>query len=313
MTVPKLGELDFSRGRTAARVGSCVWLLLVGWPLWSFLESGPGPLAAVAALGLVAVFALCWLMVMWRMLSRLAGTPRPWALAGATGAWLALLPLFGAPWAYTSFVFMISAFAASMPVPAFAAAAVATAAVEVLTLVAAGVPPSRFWWVPPAIGVQSVVVAATKSMGLLVSKLDAARVEMAQLAVENERLRFARDLHDTLGHTLTSITIRSQLAARLAPGEPDRAAREMAEVEGPRGGRWTRCGTPSPGIARRRCRRSWRAPPATWGWRGSRWRSPPPTGPSRPPPRRSSPGPYGRPPRTCCATAAPAAAGSACW
>ncbi|MEV0822279.1 sensor histidine kinase [Nonomuraea rubra] len=227
-----VGELDLSRGRTAAMVGSGAWLLLAGWPLWAFLDAGPEPPAVVAALGLVAVFAACWLMVMWRMLSPRSGTPRPWALAGLTASALALLPLFGAPWAYTSFVFAISAFAASLPTVAFAGAAVATAAVEVLVLLASGVPPAQVWWVPLVIAAQAMAVWAMKHMGLLVARLNAARVEVAQLAVENERLRFARDLHDTLGHTLTSITIRSQLAARLAPGDPDRAAREMAEVEG---------------------------------------------------------------------------------
>ncbi|UBU17688.1 sensor histidine kinase [Nonomuraea gerenzanensis] len=226
-----VAEFDVGRGRAAARVGSGAWLLLVAWPLWAFLGAGPGPLAVVAALGLTAVFGACWLVIMWRMLSPRAGTPRPWALAGLTGSALALLPLFGAPWAYASFVFLISAFAASLRTPAFAAAAVATAAVETAALPVFGAPPAQVWWVPLVIAAQAMAVWAMKHMGLLVARLNAARVEVTQLAVENERLRFARDLHDTLGHTLTSITIRSQLAARLAPADPGRAAREMTEVE----------------------------------------------------------------------------------
>ncbi|NJP97937.1 sensor histidine kinase [Nonomuraea sp. FMUSA5-5] len=226
-----VAELDVGRGRTAARVGSAAWLLLITWPLWSFLASGPGAPAVVAALGLVAVFAACWLPIMWRMLSPLPNTPLPWALAGLTASGLALLPLFGAPWAYTSFVFAISAFAASLRVRAFAVAVVATVAVEVLALLWAGAPMSQVWWVPLIIVVQTAAVSAMKSMGLLIARLNAARLEVARLAVENERLRFARDLHDTLGHTLTSITIRSQLAARLATTDTERAAREMTEVE----------------------------------------------------------------------------------
>ncbi|MGR6920585.1 histidine kinase [[Actinomadura] parvosata] len=226
-----VGELDVGKGRTAARVGSAAWLLLIAWPLWSFLASGPGAPAVVAALGLVAVFAACWLPIMWRMLSPLPNTPLPWALAGLTASGLALLPLFGAPWAYSSFVFAISAFAASLRVRAFAVAVVATVAVEVFALLWAGAPISQVWWVPLIIVVQTAAVSAMKSMGLLIARLNAARIEVARLAVENERLRFARDLHDTLGHTLTSITIRSQLAARLAATDTERAAREMTEVE----------------------------------------------------------------------------------
>ncbi|TYB51480.1 sensor histidine kinase [Nonomuraea sp. PA05] len=227
-----LSQLDVGRGGTAARVSSAAWLLLISWPLWTFLADGPRPPAVVAALGLVAVFAACWMMIMWRMLSPSAGSPLPWALAGLIGSGLALLPLFGAPWAYVSFVFAVSALGASMGTRAFAAAAAATAVVVVAALLWKGVPPSQVWWVPLVIAVQAMAGGAMKSMGLLIARLNEARGEVARLAVENERLRFARDLHDTLGHTLTSITIRSQLAARLAASDAGRAAREMAEVEG---------------------------------------------------------------------------------
>ncbi|MEY2434015.1 MAG: two-component system, NarL family, sensor histidine kinase DesK [Acidimicrobiaceae bacterium] len=63
-------------------------------------------------------------------------------------------------------------------------------------------------------------------------ELDAARAEVARLAAENERSRIARDLHDLLGHSLTTITVKAGLARRLAErGEPDRAAAEITEVE----------------------------------------------------------------------------------
>ncbi|MEV0166112.1 sensor histidine kinase [Nonomuraea fuscirosea] len=225
-------EFDFAKGRTAARAGACAWLLLIGWPLWAFMERGPEPLAVIAALGGVAVFAACWVAIMWRMLSSRATTSNPWAVAGLAGSGLALLPLFGPPWAYTSFVYAVSAFAATLPTGAFAAATAATAAVEVTALLVSGAPPAQVWWVPLVIAAQAGAVHSLRHMGLLVARLDAARAEVARLAVENERLRFARDLHDTLGHTLTSITIRSQLAARLAPADPGRAAAEMTEVEG---------------------------------------------------------------------------------
>jgi two-component system sensor histidine kinase DesK len=54
---------------------------------------------------------------------------------------------------------------------------------------------------------------------------------VARLAAENERSRIARDLHDLLGHSLTTITVKAGLAKRLAQLDPERAVREMAEVE----------------------------------------------------------------------------------
>ncbi|MEU0567683.1 histidine kinase [Nonomuraea sp. NPDC005983] len=52
----------------------------------------------------------------------------------------------------------------------------------------------------------------------------------ARLAVSEERLRFARDLHDLLGHSLSVITLKSELAAKLATKDAGKAAAEMAEV-----------------------------------------------------------------------------------
>jgi two-component system sensor histidine kinase DesK len=59
-----------------------------------------------------------------------------------------------------------------------------------------------------------------------------ARAELALLAAENERIRIARDLHDLLGHSLTTITVKAGLAGRLAAADHTRdALREIAEVE----------------------------------------------------------------------------------
>jgi two-component system sensor histidine kinase DesK len=57
-----------------------------------------------------------------------------------------------------------------------------------------------------------------------------ARQEVEHLAAEQERLRIARDLHDLLGHALTTVTVKAELAARLATIDPERAAVEMQEV-----------------------------------------------------------------------------------
>lgn len=57
-----------------------------------------------------------------------------------------------------------------------------------------------------------------------------ARREVERLAAEQERMRIARDLHDLLGHALTTVTVKAELAARLATIDPERAASEMTEV-----------------------------------------------------------------------------------
>ncbi len=63
------------------------------------------------------------------------------------------------------------------------------------------------------------------------SDLAAARRENARLAVEEERNRVARDVHDILGHSLTVITVKAELAARLLEIDPERARAEVEQVE----------------------------------------------------------------------------------
>jgi two-component system, NarL family, sensor histidine kinase DesK len=62
-------------------------------------------------------------------------------------------------------------------------------------------------------------------------QLQVARDEVAVLAVERERERIARDIHDVLGHSLTVISVKSELAAKLFDVDPGRARAEMLEVQ----------------------------------------------------------------------------------
>ena len=79
-----------------------------------------------------------------------------------------------------------------------------------------------------------VAIAMTGFFKIIQSNiaLGEARAEVARLAAENERSRIARDLHDLLGHSLTTITVKAGLARRLAErGDPVRAQQEITEVE----------------------------------------------------------------------------------
>jgi len=63
------------------------------------------------------------------------------------------------------------------------------------------------------------------------TRLRLSQEEVKRLAAIAERERISRDLHDLLGHSLSTITLKSALAARLADSDPVRAASEMREVE----------------------------------------------------------------------------------
>nr|WP_244977068.1 sensor histidine kinase [Deinococcus humi] len=62
-------------------------------------------------------------------------------------------------------------------------------------------------------------------------RLAQVQLEKEKLAADAERERIARDLHDILGHTLSVIVLKSELASRLAERDPARAASEIREVE----------------------------------------------------------------------------------
>jgi two-component system sensor histidine kinase DesK len=63
------------------------------------------------------------------------------------------------------------------------------------------------------------------------SRLQAAQQELAALAVANERARIAADLHDILGHSLTVVTVKAELAQRLLDVDVEKARAELRDLE----------------------------------------------------------------------------------
>jgi two-component system, NarL family, sensor histidine kinase DesK len=64
-----------------------------------------------------------------------------------------------------------------------------------------------------------------------IRELQRTREELAQAAVTEERLRFARDLHDLLGHTLSVMVVKAEAVRRLVPKDPAAATRQAADIE----------------------------------------------------------------------------------
>jgi two-component system sensor histidine kinase DesK len=76
-----------------------------------------------------------------------------------------------------------------------------------------------------------VTIFSTAQVRRTNMQLTRARHEVARLAVADERMRIARDLHDTLGQSLSVITLKSELAGRLLPADPVRARGEVLDIE----------------------------------------------------------------------------------
>ena len=80
----------------------------------------------------------------------------------------------------------------------------------------------------PVVGAASIIDAERDRAN---QRLRRADEEIERLATIAERERIARDLHDLLGHTLSVIVLKSELAARLVRADPDRAVAEVNDIE----------------------------------------------------------------------------------
>jgi two-component system sensor histidine kinase DesK len=81
------------------------------------------------------------------------------------------------------------------------------------------------------IAAASIAVFGMRTVMTRNTELFRAQEINSRLAVDNERNRFARDLHDILGHSLTVITVKAELAQRLIDVDPERARIELADLE----------------------------------------------------------------------------------
>ena len=188
------------------------------------------------ALGGAALFAGVFVWLMWTREPLQLGSAEPSdilkvRLAIAVLAVLALLLGFGVgpEWRMLSFYHLNVA--AGIMLPKRDAYAV-VAGIAAYTLVAGFFTGFAFLAAPAlVIGLWAITFVGQVAA---VAQLKAAREELARLAVSEERLRFARDLHDLLGHSLSLITLKSELAERLLPNTPEntKAAGEVRELQG---------------------------------------------------------------------------------
>ena len=89
-----------------------------------------------------------------------------------------------------------------------------------------GVWPTVMYW-----GISALVLTISVLSRYLEEHQESAQETQQQLALTEERERVARDVHDVLGHSLTVVTVKTELARRLVDADPERAKQEMGEVQ----------------------------------------------------------------------------------
>ncbi|MFI5085862.1 MAG: sensor histidine kinase [Actinomycetales bacterium] len=96
---------------------------------------------------------------------------------------------------------------------------------------ASGMPLDQGFGQPATIASVGMMMGALSRQLVTIRQLNATRHELAELAVAEERNRLARDMHDILGHSLTVIAVKAELAGKLIDAAPDKAKAEIADVE----------------------------------------------------------------------------------
>lgn len=201
-----------------------LWLVYLVFFFIKYLFVTPSAIELTAVIATVVVFLALYFNGHWHR-----GKSLWWNIAGLVG-----IAILWGPYNSGASVFFIygASFAAFTGPPKRAAAGVA-AVVATAMVTAYFVQQDPTYWFPPLlfgslVGTINIYYAeqARKDAAIRLSQ-----EETRQLARVAERERISRDLHDLLGHTLSVIALKAELAGKLVERDPQRAAYEIREVE----------------------------------------------------------------------------------
>lgn len=215
---PRTSEVGYGRR------WSLVFLSYLPFYFVAWIFRKPGSVELVVSLAAMVVF----LVLFWRIW-RQRGRPQLWQVAAIFAIGIALHP-FNTGWSVYTIYAM--SFASRMP---SRRAAIRTMVVLELILLALWPLLQKYNW--PVWGSGLLFGALTGFAGLMQADMERKNQELAiaheevrALATTAERERISRDLHDLLGHTLTLVAVKAELAARLVSRDAEAAEREMQAV-----------------------------------------------------------------------------------
>jgi two-component system sensor histidine kinase DesK len=217
---------------------AAIWLFYLLNPFeagWEKRDTTAGWVAMVATVLFAAIYLAAFLLLRWR---RTPGTPfrvTPSRRLGLliVGAQILLAVVIcvavGQQGVATAVYIAVLSMISLPPILAWLTVAVVAVSAYGATLVVAGWSADRgilFGTLVAALAIWGITQAINRNIEVL-----AVREENARLALEDERNRFARDLHDILGHSLTVITVKAELAQKLFDVDPQRARAEVTDLE----------------------------------------------------------------------------------
>jgi two-component system sensor histidine kinase DesK len=212
------------------RLFMVAWLAFFIYPVAAFLTDRFNAETRTGGLLLLLALALIWA---WFWTRIVAGPDRRYMVPAVVGTTL-ILTVFTlrTPPQYGS-LFLYAVIMAGVAFPWRRG----VAAVVILSVLAGAIELARGESVTTSTGqlLNELLVGFAAVAGCLLveanQQLSQAREQIARLAVGEERLRFARDLHDLLGHSLSVIALKSELAGRLIKNTPGLAAHEVEDIE----------------------------------------------------------------------------------
>jgi two-component system, NarL family, sensor histidine kinase DesK len=216
-----------------ARLGVALGLLFLAGPLSDLLGRSFSATHLIVLLAGLALFVALYVSLL---------PPAGWLRRlgpGALGVALALLPVIavamlagGAPNSFAALlVYFVAAAGILLPPPLAVATVAATAAGVAIAGIVSEEDGSAIAATVLTIVSIGALMGAFGRVARANRELESTREELARLAVSNERLRFARDLHDLLGHSLSVIALKSELAAKVVNSDPRRAAAELEDIQ----------------------------------------------------------------------------------
>ena len=207
-------------------------LVFVGGPLIAVLQERPTTPEELVAFGGVVVFVAVYLWAIPPDLAgRAVGRPAPATVVLALLAVVIALTHREADW---TVLFIAAGTAAGrITPPRVALVAIAViAALAVLVRLAVDVALVGGLESAFEVTLTGLMVFGFSQLERTAYDLRRAQAEVARLAAADERARIARDLHDLLGHSLSIIALKAELAGRLVERDPRRASAELRDVEG---------------------------------------------------------------------------------
>ena len=218
------------RHRPGLRYGvGLIWLVFLVFPLADAFGRRAPLVSHLLVIGGAVVFVGVYVWLVFRASALWTRPAALYACGVLVAIAVALSLLAGASWCYL-LTYCAAATVMVAPVRATLTIVVGCTALAVGCALAGSSVGTAIGAGASTLGV-GMLLALMRDLRIRNEELEAARAELADVAVTQERERFARDLHDLIGHSLSVIALKAELAGRLIAERPDEAADEVSEVQ----------------------------------------------------------------------------------